>query len=331
LRTRVLTDNHCSISRVAELASWFTALILLQGCVTQTLEVASSEDLEQLEKVLEREADERTQEVTLKHARELVRTPIHFNGRVVSPDGEGISDVDVELTVFDRVIEPFHFPYFGYTALQMTQTDPNGYFELHGVEGVAVHVAVSKPGYRPVDLSHRTYQIEHVLPIAEDFPMPESDEAVLFTMKPRTAADQIREVATGAVLIPDHGALELSLTEINPRGVPAGEGHLALVCRRGDVSQKRYGWSCRVSSPGGGVQLRRLMDFDQAPESGYVPHLDLGFGADDEQWRDRLNEDVFLRLADGNYAFISLRIRTRGDYYVVAKGVVNTHGSRLID
>jgi hypothetical protein len=304
----------------------------MYGCVSKSLEVASAEDLERLGRVLAREADDRSQAVTRSHALELVASPIHFTGRVVSPDGSGIADASVEFAVFDRVIEPFHFPYFGYTTLRVVQSDPEGYFELHDMQGVALHVTVSKAGYRPVDLSHRTYQTEHVLPVAEDFPMPEPQEVALFTLKPRTAADQLREVTTGAVLIPEKGSVGISLTEINPRlGFASGQGDLQLECDRGNLNLSRYAWTCRVRVPGGGVQLRNLVDFDFAPGSGYQPYVELGFQEDAPEWRDRIDEDVFLQLANGNYAFLTLKIRTRGDYYAIVNGVLNEQGSRLID
>ena len=154
----------------------------------------------------------------------------------------------------------------------------------------------------------------------------------MFTLKPRTADEQLREVATGSVLIPAEGTVEISLTQFNPRrGVPSGEGHLELACSRGDIRLSTYPWSCSVRVPDGGIQLRSSMDFDFAPESGYQPSIELGFDAESPDWRDRTNEDVFVRLADGNYAFITLKIRTRGDYYAVVNGVLNEHGSRLID
>jgi hypothetical protein len=312
-------------------AMTIVAATLLTGCVSKTLEVTSAEDLARLERVLAREEDDRSHAVTLAHARELISTPLRFSGRVVRPDGTGIPDARVEIAVFDRVVEPFHFPYFGYTALSPLQTDAEGYFDLPASRGMGLHVQVSKPGFRPVDLSHRTYQIEHVLPVAEDFGIPGEDEIALFTMKPRTAEDQLRKVATGAIRIPDSGSVDISLTGVHPHGVPAGSGHLALRCERGDTRQPRYDWSCRASATGGGIQLRRILDFDLAPESGYEPAILLGYASDEPEWRDRLDETVFVRLASGNYGYLLLKVRTRGDFFVAIEGVLNEHGSRLMD
>jgi hypothetical protein len=307
------------------------AATLLTGCVSKTLEVTSAEDLARLERVLAREEDDRTHAVTLAHALELVSKPLRFSGRVVRPDGTGIPAARVEIAVFDRVVEPFHFPYFGYTALNPIQTDPEGYFDLPESKGMGLHVQVSKQGFRPVDLSHRTYQIEHVLPVAEDFRMPGPNEIALFTLKPRAAEDQLLQVATGAIRIPDSGSMNISLTGVHPHGVPAGSGHLAIRCERGDTRQPRYDWNCSISAPDGSIQLRRMLDFDLAPESGYEPAVLLGYDSDAAEWRDRLDEAVFVRLADGNYGHLLLKIRTRGDFFVAIEGVLNEHGSRLMD
>jgi hypothetical protein len=169
------------------------------------------------------------------------------------------------------------------------------------------------------------------MPIAEDFPMPGPEETAVFILKPRSAADELFEVATGAVRIPASGRVELSLIDVSPHGVPEGTGQLAVSCQRGDVSRPRYDWTCRVSAPGGGIQLRNRLDFDLAPKSGYREAIVLGYRMEDSNWRDRVDEDVFVRLDDGNYGYLSIRIRTLGDYYVALRGVLNQHGSRLVD
>lgn len=306
--------------------------VLAGGCVSPTLEVAAPEDMQRIERILERAPDDRTHAITRQHAHELADTPLRFVGRVVDPQGNGIPDAKVVFSVFDRVLEPFHFPYFGYTRQDPLQSDKDGYFRLPNQNGVGFHVDVSKDAYTPVDLNHRTYQIEHVLPAAGHYEMPGEGDVALFTLRPAVATNQIRIIATGAVgFNPDGTLVEVSLDSINPHGELPGHGDLSIGCVVGNTRDATYAWNCRVSVPGGGAQMQSSLDFIEAPESGYQTQIELGFAAEDPEWVDRIDEGLFVKLASGQYGYITLKVRTRGDQYFALQGRLNEHGSRRLE
>ena len=308
------------------------AAALLTGCVSPTLEVATGEDVERLSRVMARTTDSRAHSVTRAHALELVASPLEFTGRVVDGAGRGIAGAMVQIHVFDRVLDPFHFPYFGYSTVPIIETQQDGLFELRAYRGVGLHVDVRHPDYVPLDLPHRTYQSEHVLPTAEYFEMPEPDAPATFTLREATAADQLREIATGAISFDGAGEpIEVSLHRINPYGELPGTGDLSVSCMVADTQRHRYPWSCRIRVTGGGVQLQNTVDFFQAPTEGYAPEIDVGYTAEDEKWSDRVDEGVFVKLASGHFGFLRFKVRTRGDQYFVLQGRLNEVGSRRLE
>jgi len=316
-------------------AAWLFALMMLgvvTGCASPTPEVSTSEDISRIERILERSAESRSYSITRQHAQELVNTSLNFTGRVVNVEGKGIADAQIGLSVFDRVLAPFHFPYFGYSKLHAIHSDADGYFHMRAHRGVGFHIDVTKTGYTPVGLTHRTYQIEHVLLAGGHHEMPPDGEAALFVLRPTTARDTLHTIVTGAVMFDKDGTpVDVSLDNINPHGEAAGEGDISIGCAVEDLSEEPYDWFCRVAVREGGVQLQDRLDFIDAPEDGYMPAIVIGFEAESHEWSDRIDEGLFLRLASGHYAYVTLRVRTRGDQYFALQGRLNPHGSPRLE
>ena len=114
-----------------------TALLAasLAGCVTSAEQTASARDLSWFARTLNDDPFSNLDpEVFESTAREAVKTPIDFYGLVLSDSGNPLKGAVVKPSVFDRLADPFEFPYFSFTAGDTQVTDNKGRFRITGIK-----------------------------------------------------------------------------------------------------------------------------------------------------------------------------------------------------
>lgn len=309
-------------------------LALLSGCVTTAEQTASEKDIKTFERRVTLPAvfDEYDEEDLEPLVREMVDTPIEFHGRVTDEDGQPMADFEVRLLVFDRVVDPFEYPFVSFTQLPAVKSRRDGTFSVTGVRGAGLHVAVTKPGYKPVSPSRRIYLYAEPIQDAGEV-LPSKTEPAVFVFEPRPPEAEVRRVATGALRLPVDGqSLNVSLRDVSPYGVAEDRSDLQVACARGKAADaKPFDWTCRVEVPGGGVKPVRRLAFDRAPKRGYTEAIEFGHTADDPAWDHRDRRELFVRLSDQTYAYVLLRMRLQADVFVSFDGVWNPTGSTLLD
>lgn len=311
--------------------------LALTGCVSLPASTTTSSDVRVLRAQLEvpewlGKLDDRAIDQLVTEALE---TPVDFYGRVVDRDGKPISDVGVELALFDHRLDPFVFPYVGWTALSPIKTDAEGRFALESVTGTDLYVRVFKPGWKSVGNSKRHVRYAEVDRYLNEYPIPTEAEPMTFVMTPGLPLDDYYRFNSGAVLLPRDGSeIGYRLDRPNPYGVAPEEGDLAVGCKKGAMTESgTWDWSCRLRMlNGGGVQLRRDLVLQQAPTDGYREVFEFGMSAEAAEWDHRAERYLYVRLRDGRYyGHLGLRVRTAGDFFFAVDGMVNTAGTRELE
>ena len=310
----------------------------LAGCVAQPVSQTTSSDLAAYRAQLEVPdwlAAMDPQEIS-DLVDQAIETPIAFYGRVVDTQGEPVPDARVSFAVFDTRLEPFEFPYVGWTLLPDVNTGRDGSFELVDVNGSSLYVRVEKAGWKAVGNSKRHLRYSEQTQHMNRYRLPTEAEPMVFELTPGLPLEDYYYIHSGAVLIPRDGReIEYRLDTVNPYGVPAGEGDLAVSCDKGSVrADGRWDWSCtiRMTRAGGGIQLQREIVLEQAPEAGYMPAIEISMAADDPNWDHRADRFTYVSLREGHYyGHLTFRIRTDGDYYFDIDGMVNVTGSRELE
>jgi hypothetical protein len=266
---------------------------------------------------------------------EALETPVDFYGRVVDPEGRPVAGVEVSPALFDHRLEPFEFPYIGWTVLEPVETDADGRFELTGVAGSALYVRVAKAGWKSVGNSKRHLRYAQPIRYLNEHPLPSAAQPMQFVMAPGLPLEDYYVVQSGAVLLPRDGSeIGYRLDAVNPYGVDPDAGDVAVACRKGPVTPAgRWDWSCKLRMPnGGGVQLRRELVLQQAPADGYGDAYAFGMRADDPDWDHRAERYLYVRLRDGRYyGQLAFKVRTAGDFFFALDGMVNKTGGRQLE
>ena len=308
-------------------------LLILSGCVTQAEQTASQSDMSWFARTLDRDPfsnlDPESFQAT---AVEMVKTPIDFHGVVLSDEGNPLKGAKVTGSVFDRITDPFEFPYFAFTAREPVITDSQGRFKFTGEQGAGMYVLVSVPGWAPVTAPRKLYVYAEGL--NQTLPFPTREDPAEFVFEIRPPDEELRPINTGALRFTDDGVpLEVSLRDIAPYGVEPGTGEAIIACHRSledAAPDARFDWWCELSIPGGGMQPFKI-NMDQAPETGYVESGRLEYFASDPRWDDRAERDLIVKFADGKYAHVTVSMRMDGDFYISFDGIWNPTGSAWLD
>ena len=329
-----MSANSSNLSRF-QVARLLAALCLagLTGCVTSAENTASQSDISWFARTLDRDPFSDLDPDDFKEtAEEMVDTKIEFHGVVLSDAGNPIKGAGVSFSVFDRLVDPFEFPYFGFTNRPPVYTDAQGRFVIKGETGVGMYVMVNVPGWAPVTGPRKLYVYAEGLNQTLPFPTRDAPAEFVFEIRPPEA--ELRRIHTGALRFEDDGVpLEVSLREPAPYGVDPGMGEAIINCNRSledAAPDARFDWWCELTIPGGGFQAF-LISMDQAPETGYQETGRLEYSVDDPDWDDRADRNMIVKFADGKYGFLIVSMRMDGDFYVAFNGTWNPTGSTWLD
>ncbi len=308
------------------------ALAVLGSCVTRAEQVASQSDMSWFARTVSNSplADADPDDF-YEDASKMVRTDIEFHGVVLSEEGNPLKGARVRTSVFDRLADPFEFPFFAFAGREPVFTGDDGRFSVRE-RGAGMYVTVEVPGWAPVTAPRKLYVYAEGLNQTLPFPTREAPEEFRFERRP--PEEELRPIQTGALRLPEDGVpLEVSLRQVAPYGVEPGTGEAIITCERtadDAAPDDLFDWWCELTVPGGGFQPFRI-DMDQAPEEGYVESSRLEYRAADPRWDDRAERSLIIRFADGMYGFIEVSMRMDGDFYVAFSGHWNPTGSTWLD
>jgi hypothetical protein len=95
---------------------------------------------------------------------------------------------------------------------------------------------------------------------------------------------------------------------------------------------QKFNWRCKLTVPGGGLQVLTGEFPFLAPESGYQPSVEIDMPASlDVGWRNKAATSYFLRLGNGDYARIEFEMIPYGEHFAMVKCYLNSTGSRNLE
>lgn len=245
----------------------------------------------------------------------IFSSPIEFYGRVVDQNGDPVPHADVGYTAADK----FNASGSNYTG----QTDAQGYFQITGISGAALGVAVRKAGYyfihNPSDRSLPTSTATFGYSMGPDSYRrvpPTKDKPAVFVLHKMGATEPLVHVGTRYYKVSKDGQpIDVNLE--TGREVPAGQGDVRFERWANDQKKnqrRHFDWRFRIAVPGGGL-VERNGQFDfEAPEDGYEENVEIDMPASlGDKWRSTVDRSYFVKMRDGRYARFNVTIQAAHD------------------
>jgi len=265
------------------------------------------------------------QAAQLKEAADLVEkifaSPIDFYGRVVDQNGNPVPFADVGYTAADK----FNASGTNYTG----QADAQGYFQITGIQGAALAVAVRKAGYyflNETDKSSPSSAATFGYSMGPDSYRrvpPTKENPAVFVLHKMGETVPLILVENRSFRIPRDGTpVMVDLLT----GKESASGQLQVEAWTSDKLQdgtRFHDWKCRVSIIGGGL-IERTEQFDFiAPAEGYEPFDEVAYSRDDRPWNHRFSKEYFVRFADNSYGRIKFWFTTGGTHFFEVESLIN--------
>lgn len=249
------------------------------------------------------------------------RTPIDFYGRVVDEGNNAVAGASVHF-IWNDLSEKG-------TSEADTRSDESGLFSLTGKKGKAMTVYVSKDGYYeyvPSGLAFN-YAGEN-----QNF-VPDAGNPVVFRLRKRgEGADLIHY--DRSFQLPKDGApvlIDLPTGKVTTSSQNAIQVE-AWIYDSEKIDRWKYNWKCRVSVPGGGLQIYDEQFPFLAPEENYFPEevIDMTV-TNNPSWSDRARRNYYIRTADGKFGRMLFTMIPGGDHFCELNLYFNPSGSRNLE
>lgn len=243
-------------------------------------------------------------------------TPITFYGRVVDQHGAPISGADVKLSANDKILRP--------SSEYTRKTDQSGNFEISGIVGLALAVAVSKPGYLKIP-HHEAPPTSSGLfdyGVGTRPHQPDKSAPVVFRLYKLGKIEPLVKIGEKNFRIARDGTpLSIAVEE-------QGAHQVILRCWNQElqrpVGQRQYDWRFEINVPNGGLLVRNDAFAFEAPQEGYASSDTVEMPASlGNQWRSFAERSYFIRFADGTFARAKLEMQAGGDHFVVWESFYN--------
>ena len=269
------------------------------------------------------EAESRENAVAI--VRGVFSAPIEFYGRVVDQYRQPVSDAEVDFEAADQFLAS--------GTRYSAKSDSDGNFSITGIQGAGLSVSVSKAGYgRISDVSSQTFGYGMGPDSFRKVP-PKKSEPAIFVLRKMAAPEPLATFRRDVLLPKDGTPVEVSLKTGKP--VVGGEGDMKFECWTDDRNmdaKEHYEWHARISVPGGGMLARTSPEFDfEAPEDGYKQSIELRMSQTAVEWSDDHDEQYWVKLGNGTYARMRLRLTTGGHHFVSLTTFLNPSGSRNLE
>jgi hypothetical protein len=273
----------------------------------------------------------------------LNHNEIQFYGRAVDQFGDPVPAADVEGMVLVNT---------GSRGGQMrrhTTTDAQGYFQFGGFKGQDLGIGIKKEGYeyrrKSSSFSYSYFEADHKRHI------PDPKNPVVFVLWKKQGAEALIHYEKVWRFPVNAGPVKIDLLKAK-LGQPLAD--LTVNVTRNPLNM-RYGergfaWTVSIDVESGGLVRAGETDYyNQAPASGYQPHLEYKQEAQsirDAQegritwtWREDVADTFYLTSRNGeNYAKIDLRIRPNSDRkegdneaLIAVKIWLNANGSQNLE
>ena len=253
----------------------------------------------------------------------ILATPITFYGKVIDQNGDPVPDATVNYGALDK----FDAPGSQYQG----KSDANGKFSISDIAGAALSVGVRKEGYYMIDGKSANTFAYGVGPDSVRQEPPTKDNPAIFVLQKMGMTEPLIHISSRTYRAPRNGTpVEVDLTT----GRMSGQGHLRVEAwtedRTKDAKQ-HYNWRCRISVPQGGlVERKGQFDF-QAPADGYKPSDDIVMLQTAEKWQPQGQREYFVKLNDGRYARVQLKMIAQGNHFFRLESYLNPSGSRNLE
>jgi len=240
------------------------------------------------------------------------KMPIRFYGRVVDEIGEPVAGATVNLTWTDASQEG--------TSARTLLSDARGFFSIEGVHGKDLVVRVAKPGYQHSYIRNN-FSFEYASFSDAKYHEPDAARPVPFIVRKNKEAEPLVV----------HVNQEMELGPGESKFFPIGPKTGVQVERLDKATGGPRGWIARISVPGGGLALATEEFPFEAPETGYVPSIDVTEKTKKPAiWQGDNGTGFFVRTSQG-YGRITVR-NTPGMAWVYVTSYFNPQaGSRNLE
>ena len=238
-------------------------------------------------------------------------TPISFWGQVVDEKTNPIRDAVIKVEANNNP-NPM-----GKGASYELKSGPDGLFSITGIRGIALSIDVSKGGYYATKQSSGL--VSYVVKGHSDIPVPTSEKPAIFVLKKKgVAAALIR--ADGGINMPKNGN-PIWINLKNAKATTSELGDIEVECWVHDEGvntavYNRYGWECKIIVPGGGIIERTDTLNFSAPSDGYQAFDEINMPKTAHSWKPQMTKDYFLKMHDGCYARLQIRIVTGANNFL---------------
>ena len=223
-------------------------------------------------------------------------TPIFFYGKVVDEKGNPIQRADVSISVNKLMT--------GYTYHKTT--DNHGQFSVTWKFGSGLGITVAKDGYYQLPQSEGVYGYA---PWISDSAGPKRGRPTIFVLRKKGPGVALLLKNVSSPLPRDGTPVDIDLE--TGKIVAPGTGNFRIEYwsnSRQEDANAPYDWRCRITIPEGGL-VPRIDDLDfMAPIDGYQPSEEISCTAGQRPYLRDLDKEYFVKLRDGKYARITVRI-----------------------
>lgn len=255
-----------------------------------------------------------------EHRNDAWKTPIEFYGRVVDENNNAVANAQVDFDCNDLSESG--------TSFYHTASDLNGLFSIKDIKGKILGVYVSKAGYysyHPAGDSFE-YADNHVTSVGKDNP-------VVFRLRKKGEGADLIHLHTSFKIPKDGTPVLVNLA--TGKTTSSSDSAFKVECWTHDNEKKavwKFDWKCRVSVPGGGLQIYDEQFPFLAPEDAYVPEeiIDMPV-ADNPQWSQDVRRKFYIKTADGKFARMEFRMIAHGDHFFQTDSFFNPADSRNLE
>jgi hypothetical protein len=250
-------------------------------------------------------------------------TPITFYGKVIDQNGAPVPDATVNYGALDK----FDAPGSQYQG----KSDANGKFSISDIAGAALSVGVRKEGHYMIDGKSANSFAYGVGPDSARREPPTKENPAIFVLQRMGITDPLIHISSRTYRILRNGTpVEVDLTT----GQLSVQGNLRVETWTEDQAKdakQHYTWRCRISVPNGGlVERKGKFDFE-APADGYKPSDEIVMLQTAEKWQPQVQREYFVKLNDGRFARIQLKMIAQGNHFFRLESYLNPSGSRNLE
>ncbi len=211
---------------------------------------------------------------------------------------------------------------------QQGRTSVSGTTRLKAYPGQVLDLKVSKEGFYVYRTLNRfAFSPEEIAQAAS------TQHPLIFKLRRKGASDPLVHI-TRDYRIPRDG-MPVGIDLMTGKTTEPHQGSVKVECWTSDIgSQKHiYDWKCQLAVPGGGL-VASTNEFDfLAPLEGYrsMDEINMPSTLDSQVWSNDVTRKYFLKLGNGDYAFITFRMIAAGDHFCTIDSFVNPTGSRNLE